>query len=58
MIHGHLIFIGPGACTIKLFSAVIYGFQVLHSRAGSWPHPQTFDKAGEACKGQVYYENL
>jgi hypothetical protein len=25
----------------------------LHSRAGSWPYPQTLDKAGKACQGQT-----
>jgi hypothetical protein len=38
----------PVVLTIKLFTAVIYGifvisFQVLHSRVGPWPHPQTPD---------------
>ncbi len=26
-------------------------FQVLHSRVGSWPCPQTFDQARKACQG-------
>jgi hypothetical protein len=30
-----------------------FTFQVLHSSVGSWPHPQTLDKAGEACQGQT-----
>ncbi len=28
-------------------------FQVPHSRIGSWPHPQTLDKAGKACQKQT-----
>ncbi len=28
-------------------------FQVLHSRIGSWPHPQTLDQAGEALQRQT-----
>jgi hypothetical protein len=28
-------------------------FQVLHSRVGSWPYPQTLDYAGKACQGQI-----
>ncbi len=41
--------IGPG--TVKLATAVIYGFivQVLHSRVGSWPYPKTFDQAVKVC---------
>jgi hypothetical protein len=27
--------------------------KVLHSRVGSWPHPQTLDQAGKACQGQT-----
>jgi hypothetical protein len=33
---------------------------VLHSRVGSWPHPQILDLAGKACQGQntlAYYKN-
>jgi hypothetical protein len=36
-------------------------FQVLHSRVGSGPYPQTLDYAGKVCQGQnilVYYEHL
>jgi hypothetical protein len=28
-------------------------FQVLYSRVGSWPHPQTLDNPGKACNGQM-----
>ncbi len=28
-------------------------FQVLHSRVGPWPYPQTLDLTGEACQGQT-----
>jgi hypothetical protein len=28
-------------------------FQVLHSRVGSLPHPQTLDKTVKACQGQT-----
>jgi len=28
-------------------------FQVLHTRVGSWPYPQTLDKAGAVCHGQI-----
>ncbi len=28
-------------------------FQTLHSWVGSWPYPQTLDKAGKACQGQT-----
>jgi len=28
-------------------------FQVLHSRIGFWPYPQTLDRAGNACQGQT-----
>ncbi len=27
-------------------------FQVLHSRVGSWPHPQVLDNVGIVCQGQ------
>jgi len=27
--------------------------KVRHSRGGSWPYPQTLDKAGKACQGQT-----
>jgi hypothetical protein len=27
--------------------------QVLHSKVGSWPYLQTFDKPGKACQGQT-----
>ncbi len=40
---------GPGAKPIKLFTAS----QVLHSRVGSWPYPQTLDLAVKACHGQT-----
>jgi hypothetical protein len=40
--------IGPGACTIKLITAVIYRFslkvRVLQSMVGPWPYPQTFTR--------------
>jgi hypothetical protein len=36
----------------KLFQPSLM-FQVLHSRVGSRPHPQTLDEAGKACKGQT-----
>ncbi len=26
-------------------------FQVLHSRVGAWPYPQTLDWTGKACQG-------
>ncbi len=29
------------------------GFQVLHSKVGSWPYPQTLDWAGKAYHGQT-----
>jgi hypothetical protein len=34
--------------------------QVLRSRVGSWPYPQTLDFTGYACKGQTlaYYKHL
>ncbi len=37
-------------------------FMVLHSRVGSWPHPQTLDYAGKAChlpetNTLAYYKN-
>jgi len=32
-----------------------YKFQVLHSRLGSWPYPQTLDWAGKA-NTMTYYD--
>ncbi len=31
----------------------VVNFQVLHSRVGPRPYPQTLDKSGEACQGQT-----
>jgi hypothetical protein len=28
-------------------------FNVLHSRVGSWPRPQTLDQAGKTCQRQT-----
>jgi hypothetical protein len=33
---------------VEHYSLQNYTFQLLHSRVGSWPHPQKFDWAGKA----------
>jgi len=33
-------------------------FQVLHSREGSWPHPQTLDEAVKSCQGKTWVNLL
>ncbi len=48
----------PGVSAIKLFTAVRYAFQVLHSRVGSLPYPQTLDQAGKACQEQTLYMKI
>ena len=40
-------------CFYSYLSLSGLNFQVLHSRVGSWPHPQTLDLAGKACQGQM-----
>jgi hypothetical protein len=45
-----LAYLVPSSVTNKKFYSTDYcsTFLVLHSRVGSWPHPQTLDKAGKA----------
>jgi len=34
-----------------MFENAVITFRVLHSRVGSWPHPQTLDWAGKSLPG-------
>ncbi len=36
--------------SVKHSSLLGISFQILHSRVGPWPYPQTLDLAGKACQ--------
>jgi hypothetical protein len=36
-----------------IFAGKVGAFQVLNSRVGIWPYPQTLDQAGKDCQGQT-----
>jgi hypothetical protein len=38
-----------------MFVGKAEAYQVLHSRVGSWPHPETLYKAEKVCQGQTLW---
>ncbi len=47
------VFLALSIVSVGSYPSEATFFQVLISRVGSWPYPQTLCKAGEACQGQT-----